>query len=60
MNIDHWIKKHSTTVSDKSGFVIGPFIRAQDLRTLLQSYDLAIKKAPRTKPGERRSASKTE
>jgi len=38
MNIDHWIKKHSTTVSDKSGFVIGPFIRVVDLQHLMKTH----------------------
>jgi len=46
MNMQRWIKKHSTSVSDKSGFVIGPFIRVVDLQHLMKTHDVVPKISP--------------
>lgn len=50
MNMQRWIDKHSTTVSDKSGFVIGPFVRVGDLQHLLKSHDVVPKVSRRPHP----------
>ena len=57
MNIERWIKKNSISHEDRSGFVIGPFIRVQDLRALLKTHTIIPKNSSQ---GGKRVASKTE